>query len=167
MLASCAAFVSLVALLASAIQFHFLSCVPHYSQGGAVVSASQCSIERVSIGSHKVEVTNAFGKPLVEYDAPDGVTGRTGTDMIFEGVRVYLLDGRLVNLQCMTRKYSSADGLRVGDTVDKALAIYGIGAVATCAVETSFTYPIPDSKNYLVLHFSKEVLFKIELWCDY
>jgi hypothetical protein len=131
------------------------------------IKESQLFLSGVTIGSKESVVQEIFGPVLEVKETPGDPSEQSGRLLSFDGVQITLVDGEVHHLKCSVDKYSTRDGLKVGDSLSKAVSKYGQGSRIVREDECLLSYPVPETEKYLVLHFKGNRLVLIELWFDH
>jgi hypothetical protein len=156
------------------IIFGALACgtsVTRHEPGGistlVTIRRNQLAIAGVSIGSPEKDVLRAFGRPMEAHEEPDGITDQPSRLLSYQGVEVYLVLGKVYNLRCSTPLYSTHNGVRVGDPVEKVELIYGPGERYAADGGDLIRFTVSGTDTYLIFHVRDSRVSEIELWFDY
>jgi hypothetical protein len=131
------------------------------------LSEGRVAVAGVTINSDERSVVRALGEPSEVRPQRDGITDEPAKLLTYPEVVVYLVSGRVYNLKCSSPAYSTTDGVRVGDGVEKVLRIYGVGERYASDHGEIVRYQLAGSDVYLVFHVVAGRVSMVELWFDY
>ena len=131
------------------------------------LSEARVAVAGVAIMSDEQSVVRAFGERSEVQPQRDGITDEPAKLLSYPGVVVYLVNGRVYNLKCSSPTYSTTDGVKVGDGVERVLRVYGVGERYASDHGEIVRYPLPGRDVYLVFHVAAGRVSMVELWFDY
>ena len=131
------------------------------------LSRDQVAIAGVTIDADERTVLKAFGQPIEVQAERDGITEQPARRLIYEGLVVYLVEGKVHNLKCSVPAFATADGVRVGDPVTKVLGVYGGGERYRAEKGEILRYRLAGRDVYLVFHLLADRVSMVELWFDH
>ena len=97
---------------------------------------ARVALAGIGLGDRPAKVLEILGKPAF---APSPMLWKTGHSAVMwhydpdleaggvPNLSVTFIDGRVRRVAALSRQYATTDGLRVGDSMTKARALYGIG----------------------------------------
>jgi|WetSurMetagenome_2_1015567.scaffolds.fasta_scaffold03766_9 hypothetical protein len=134
----------------------------------ATIAASQFTIAGISIGSDKPAVIAAFGKPVRSERYYSDYLDAQVEELDYGGLIVRLGTGKVIGINCKSPRWATSDGLRVGESVQRATTIYGQGRPfsSESGPELRYVVGLPRTDCELVLHVRSGKVVEIELWLD-
>ena len=125
-------------------------------------------INGLGIGSSEAEVVAAFGPPARVEKGFDEIEGKPARTVLYEGIEIYLAGDEIYYLTCRARNCVTHDGIRVGDTIEKVLAVFGKGRPEQLDDGTEILrYPFAHADVALIFTLKDGKLIELELWFDY
>jgi hypothetical protein len=133
------------------------------------ISPERARINGLGIGSSEAEVVAAFGRPArIDGHGFDEIEGKPARTINYDGIEIYLVGGEIFNLECRSRVCVTTDGIRVGDSAEKVLAVLGPGQRFEEDDGTEVLhYPVSGADVALILTLRDGKLIELELWFDY
>lgn len=134
----------------------------------AEIQARQFKLGDLSIGSKEADIRRLFGTPLGVANEPSDAPGEVVRTYTYDGVALLVVDGEIANIRCTTPRHATPDGIRVGESIERVVALLGVGEkIATSPEESTLRYHVAGSDCYLVLRLKERKVTEIELWFDY
>jgi hypothetical protein len=125
-------------------------------------------INGLGIGSGEAEVVAAFGPPARVEEGFDEIEGKPARTLFYDRIEIYLVGDEIYNLQCRAGNCMTHDGIRVGDPVGKASAVYGqLQPLERGEDHDALLYPLRGVDAMLVLDVKDGLIVGMELFFDY
>jgi len=125
-------------------------------------------INGLGIGSSEAEVVAAFGPPARLEKGFDEIEGKPARTVFYDGIEIYLVGDEIYYLTCRARNCVTHDGIRVGDTIEKVLAVFGKGNPEQLEDGTEILrYPFAHADVALTFTLKDGKVIEMELWFDY
>lgn len=133
------------------------------------ISPERARINGLGIGASETEVIAAFGPPArIEEHGFDEIEGKLARTINYDGIEIYLVGGEIFNLECRSRICATADGIRVGDSAEKVLAVMGPGRRFQRDDGTEVLhYPITGADVALIVDLNGGTVVALTLFFDY
>jgi len=132
------------------------------------IKIHQATINGINLRSREDDIIRTLGQPLSVKEGFDEPLARKSKTYFYKGLRIYLIENEIYNLRCKRKDCMSFDGIRVGDSKEKIISVYGRGRPPYSDPEkSSISFGIQGLDRYLVFHFRKHRVVEIELFVDY
>lgn len=136
-------------------------------QGANLIEAHRAAVGGVTIGSSESDVVAAFGKPASEEESFDEPTAEPSKYMIYDGIEVYLVANEIYAFRCSGPDCETYDGVKVGDSLEKVMAVYGEEKVYPEDDEITVIYDVCGSDSALIFHLKDDRVVMIQLYFNY
>lgn len=138
------------------------------------VEISQVTVSGIKLNHKENDVYKILGKPhKVVSREPNEVIAGKAKELHYSGIKIYLVGGEILRLECKGSICLTDQGINVGDSKKKVEQAYGAIASNEFNVNKNKIYykfkkgsMIPDG-CYFIFHFKNEKVIKIEYFVDY
>lgn len=132
------------------------------------IPADRAAVNGVTIGSSEAQVVAGFGKPEWVEPGFSEVEGKPSRTLNYDGLQIYLIGDEIYNLECHSKVCRTADGIRVGDPVDKVTATHGqVEMRQRGDGSDTLAYPVIDFDGMLIFGIGDGKVISITLFFDY
>jgi hypothetical protein len=131
------------------------------------ITKDQFKISGITIGTKRDEVVKIFGNPDSSISVPDEVVDDSGETLSYEGLEIYVAANKVYNIKCKNKKYSTADSIKVGDSIEKVFKTYGKTDIIKRNEQDMICYWLIKSDCQLIFHIRNKKVYLIHFWMDY
>jgi hypothetical protein len=98
----------------------------HADQKGLVqLDPKEVTVNGITILSEKTDIVRILGKPKKVESGFDEPTAEKSETFYYDGVRAYLIGGKIYNLSWKGKSCRTGKGIGIGDAKEKVIAAYG------------------------------------------
>ena len=138
------------------------------ARDATAIAPERGRINGLGIGSSEAEVVAVFGPPARVEERFDEIEGKLARTLSYDGIEIYLVGNEICYLECRARSCVTHDGIRVGDTIEKVLAVFGKGRPEQMGDGTEILrYPIAHADVAFLFTLMDGKIIGLELWFDY
>lgn len=132
------------------------------------IGDEQGRINGLSIGSSEAAIIAAFGPPQKIEDGFSEVVTKPSRTLFYDGIKIYLVGDEIYNLKCRAQSCVTHDGIKLGDSTDKILAIFEKGKPVKRDDGTEvLSYPLAGKEVSLIIRLQDGKVVELELWFNY
>lgn len=151
------------------------TCLPAHAQvkdeDVPSVQVSQVTVNGVRLDNRESDIYKILGKPdKVIRREPNAVLEGKAKDIYYRGLKIYLVGGEILRLECQGSSCITDKGIRIGDTRATVERAYG-PASAKDANSDSIYYALKAGDKFLdsalVFQFKNGKLVTIKYFVDY
>lgn len=132
------------------------------------IAPERGSINGLHIGSSEAEILAAFGPPARAEENIDEIEGKPARTLFYDGIEVYLVGDEIYRLDCGARFCVTLDGIGVGDSARKVMAVYGqVQTRKRGDGREALAYPLTGFDAMLILDVKDGKVVALSLFFDY
>lgn len=136
------------------------------------VQVSQVTVNKIRLNCKEGEIYRILGKPdKVIRRKPNEVIEGKARDLYYSGLKIYLVGGEILHLECQGLTCITDKGIRMGDSRAKVEQAYGAAPFERNANGGKIYYAFKAGNTFLdsalVFHFKDGKVTRIEYIVDY
>lgn len=133
-----------------------------------LIDPATTTINGIGIDTEESEIIKLIGTPKAIELGYSEVKNKSSKLLYYDGMTIYFITGTIHNLSCTGKRCETDRGVKIGDSKEKVLEVYGPGNTPyQGAIYDSLSYPLKGIDSSLVFEFRDGKIFEIEFFVDY
>jgi hypothetical protein len=128
------------------------------------IDPAATTINGITITSTESKIIGRLGKPKSVENSYDEPMTKPSKTLRYDGMKIYVIEGKIYNLSCTGKKCQTERGVKIGDSNAKVVKIYGPGNSYS---KDTLSYTLKGTDSHLIFKFKDGITTEIMFWVNY